>query len=78
MHTDVVRQLWGLFLVDISFDDGRAMYAFVVEVQPLKSLKLTESGIPEWAEDFIAKVDPDYIIDLIEAGTVLRIKMYVI
>jgi hypothetical protein len=44
-------------------------------LQPLKSLKLTEHGIPEWAEKFIMEVPLDEILDLAEAATHMRIKM---
>ncbi len=46
-------------------------------MQPLKSPDLSEAGIPAWAVEFINGVALEHILDLVEAGTMMRIKMYV-
>jgi hypothetical protein len=43
----------------------------------LKTPSLVEAGVPAWAETFINKVELQNILDLVEAATFMRIKMYV-
>ena len=44
-------------------------------IRPLKTPILVEHGVPDWAQDFINAVPLSEVLDLVEAGTVLRIKM---
>jgi hypothetical protein len=43
--------------------------------QPLRSDKLTDSGVPEWADKFVYDINPHELLDLADAGTAMRIKM---
>ena len=52
-------------------------FQFVLLVQPLKSNNMVDSGIPAWAVAFIERIELKNIMDLVEAATVLRIKMSV-
>ncbi len=44
--------------------------------QPLRSSNLTESGVPEWAEAYIRGIEYSQLLDVIEAATSMRIRMY--
>lgn len=49
----------------------------VLCLQPLKSYRLVEAGVPDWAAEFIQRVDLANMLDLADAASYLRINMCV-